>query len=110
MPKQTVVIINRFGMGSGDPDLGKEILGSFLRKAILIEGLRSILLYNEGVRLLSADCPLLPEFGALLDRGIDIYPCGTCMNKFGIQTSLVRSSCMDVIVSEMSMADKVITI
>ncbi|MEZ5967385.1 MAG: sulfurtransferase-like selenium metabolism protein YedF [Planctomycetota bacterium] len=107
---RTVVVLNQDHMGHGDPELGRKILGTFLRKAVALEGLDAIVLFNSGVKLLAKDSPLLAEFTLLSERGIDVVPCGTCVQHFDIEVAAGKVSDMDTIVREMSAAQKVITL
>ena len=50
---KTAIVINHDGMGHGDPELGKKILGTFLTKAPgAFRELEAIVFYNSGVRCL----------------------------------------------------------
>ena len=45
---------------------------------------RSILLMNDGVRMVVKDSPVLEELKLLSGQGIDILACGTCLDRFGL--------------------------
>lgn len=107
---ETVVIMSRSQMGDGDPNLGRKILGTFLRKAIALPNFSAILFYNDGVRLVAPDSPVLTELTLLEERGVDIVPCGTCLQHYGIEPAVGSVSDMDTIVREMGRAAKVITL
>ncbi|MCC7012762.1 MAG: sulfurtransferase-like selenium metabolism protein YedF [Planctomycetes bacterium] len=107
---RTVVLCTQDQMGHGDRELGRKILGTFLRKAIALDGLDAIVFYNFGVKLLAADSPVLTELTLLAERGIDLVPCGTCVEKLGIQLALGKVSDMDTILRELARAEKVITL
>ncbi|MDP6929663.1 MAG: sulfurtransferase-like selenium metabolism protein YedF, partial [Planctomycetota bacterium] len=82
---KTVLIINKDQMGHGDRDLGRKVLGTFLRKAISMDELTAIALFNSGVKLASQDSPVLTELTLLHENGVDVLPCGTCVEHFGIE-------------------------
>ncbi|MBI5435288.1 MAG: sulfurtransferase-like selenium metabolism protein YedF [Planctomycetes bacterium] len=107
---RTVVVLNQDQMGHGDRDLGRKILATFLRKAIALEGLDAIVLYNSGVKLLAPDSPVLAELTLLAERGIDLVPCGTCVQHFGLTLATAKTSDMDTILRELAVAEKVITL
>lgn len=107
---RTVVVLNQDQMGHGDRELGRRILATFLRKAPALEGLDALVFYNAGVKLLAADSPLLPELTLLAERGVDLLPCGTCLQHFGLQPALGHASDMDSILRELAAAQKVITL
>ena len=45
---------------------------------------KSILLMNDGVRMVVKDSPVLEELKLLSGQGIDILACGTCLDRFGL--------------------------
>jgi hypothetical protein len=106
----TILVLARAQMGDGDRSLGQKILGTFLRKAPALEGLRAILFYNDGVRLVADGSPVLAELQLLEERGVDLIPCGTCLEFHGLQPRVGKVGSMDQIVQEMGRAAKVIAI
>ena len=108
----TVVIVNKDQMGNGDRDLGIKILASCLRKMADVDQIDAIVFYNGGVKLLTADSPIAMEIGLLKERGIDILPCGTCVNHFDLAQHVTVGplSNMDEILAALTTADKVITL
>jgi len=107
---QTVVILNQDQMGHGDRALGQKILGTFLKKSIALPGFDAIVMFNTGVKLVAADSPVLTELKLLEERGIDLVPCGTCLQHFGITPAVGKIGDMDAIVRELGRAAKVITL
>jgi|TARA_B110000211_G_C13606831_1_gene347183 hypothetical protein len=107
---KTIILINQDQMGHGDRPLGQKILATFLRKSIVIEDLDAILFYNTGTRLLDRSSAILGELSALEERGVELLPCGTCVDALGVDLAVGRLSDMDTIVREMDRADKVITL
>ena len=107
---RTVVVLRQDGMGQGDAELGRRILGTFLRKARTLKGLEAIVFYNSGVRLLAADCPLIPEFAQLEEHGVDLLACGTCLEHFALEPRVGDVSNMDEILRELDAAERVITL
>lgn len=107
---RTVVVLNQDQMGHGDRELGRKILGTFLRKSIALAGLDAIVMFNSGVKLVAPESPVLAEMTLLAERGVDLVPCGTCVQHFGTQVAVGRIGDMDTIVRELSAAEKVITL
>lgn len=107
-----VIVINKDQMGSGDKELGMKILGTCLRKLVNFPELEAIVLYNGGVKLCTASSPVATELTQLHERGIDILPCGTCVDFFGLKDQVLfgRVSNMDEILATVGKADKVITL
>ena len=106
----TVLVLARAQMGDGDSGLGQKILGTFLRKSIVLDGLRYIVLFNDGVKLVATGSPVLAELRLLEENGVEIVPCGTCLEFHGITPAVGKTGNMDQIVSEMGKAQKVITL
>ena len=97
-------------MGHGDRELGQRVLTTFLQKAIALDGLEAVLFYNAGVQLTGPESPVLAELRELEHRGVDLVPCGTCVQAFGVDVQVGQVSDMDTIIREMSAAQKVITL
>ncbi len=106
----TVVVCNQDQMGHGDRALGQKILGTFLKKSIRLPEFTAIVFYNHGVRLVGPDSPVLAELQALEERGVDLVPCGTCLQALGITPKVGKVSDMDTILDEIGRAQKVVTL
>lgn len=109
---KTVVVINSDQMGHGDRKLGRKLLATCLRKLGNSKDVEAIVLYNSGVRLATKDSHVAVELGVLHEHGVDILPCGTCVDYYGINDELLfdRISNMDEILAMMHAARKVITL
>jgi hypothetical protein len=107
---QTVLVLDSDQMGSGDPDLGARILKTFLQKAVALQDLEAVLLFNAGVKLTAADSSVLQELAMLEERGVELVPCGTCLQHYGVDPAAGRVGSMDDIVAAMGKAAKVITL
>lgn len=107
---ETVLVLNQDQMGHGDRALGQKVLGTFLKKAIALHGLTAIVFYASGVKLVAADSPVLTELRLLEERGIDMIPCGTCINHYGVTPAVGKISDMDTVMAELARAEKVITL
>jgi intracellular sulfur oxidation DsrE/DsrF family protein len=107
---RTVLVLNNDQMGHGNVALGQKILRTFLRKSPALREITAIVLYNSGVKLACADSPVLAELSQLHDAGVELRPCTTCLEHFGLQVAVGQASNMDEIVQELSRAEKVITL
>lgn len=109
---RTVVALGHDGMGHGDEGLARQILATFLRKARALRGLTAILLFNKGVTLAAEGSNVLVELSQLHEHGVDIKPCGTCVDFYEVRDKLRvgEVSSMDELIAEMDRADKVITL
>lgn len=110
---KTSVILNDESMGKGDVELGKKLLGAFLRKLWVSEQLPDVIIcYNSGVKLVAKGSIVLDALDGLSSKGVDIISCGTCIDHYDLRNSVMagRISDMMEIVSIMIGSDKVITI
>jgi hypothetical protein len=107
---RTVIVLNQDQMGHGDAELGQKILGTFLRKLPAIHEVSAIALYNSGVKLLAPGSPVLAELSLLEEGGIDLLPCGTCVDSYDVELATGEISSMDEIIKELDQAEKVITL
>lgn len=85
----TVIVISSQFMGSGDPELGKILMKGFIYTLSEMDFLpKTILLYNEGVKLAIEGSESLNDLLVLETRGVEILSCGTCLNFYGITEKL----------------------
>lgn len=107
---KTIVVLNKAQMGHGAQELGERVLKTFLQKSIALKDLDAIVMFNEGVKLSAADSPVLGELTMLEEQGIDLVPCGTCVDFYEVEPAVGSIGSMDAIIQAMNHADKVITI
>ncbi|MFP4322477.1 MAG: DsrE family protein [Anaerolineales bacterium] len=111
---QTVIIINKAGMGDAPPDLQSKLITVFM--TLLIEGddplPSAICLYTEGVKLAAQDSPILAQLTELQTRGVHIIICGTCLDYYDLrdQIGVGVVGGMHDIMEALWRADKVITL
>ncbi len=107
---KTMLYINHDHMGHGDVELGQKLLRTFLKKSGALKGLDAVAFVNTGVKLVAWGSPILPELSQLIENGVDLLACGTCLDHFEIEATVGDRSDMDSILKEMDAADKVITL
>lgn len=110
--KKTIIISNEV-MGNGPDELGKTIMGSFLRKLCLEENKpETIVFYTAGVKLLADGSPVLDAIDALSKAGVDMIACGTCVNYYKLADKIQPEmiSDMPTIISLLMISDSVVTI
>lgn len=109
---KTVISLGHDGMGHGDAELGRRVLGTFLRKSPAIREVTAVVLFNSGVKLACKDSPVLVELKQLHDAGVDIRPCATCVDFYGVREQIAVGgvSSMDEIIAELNQAEKVIAL
>ena len=87
--ENTVVVIDSLHMGKGDVELGRILMKGFIYTLSEMEELpKTILFYNEGVKLAIEGAESLQELKSLEERGVEILSCGTCLNFYGITEKL----------------------
>jgi intracellular sulfur oxidation DsrE/DsrF family protein len=107
---KTVLVLNNDQMGQGDKTLGQKILATFLRKSPVMKDLAAIVLYNNGVKLVVAGSPVLSELTQLHEAGVELRPCGTCLDYYQLKSAVGHASNMDEIIRELDQAERVITL
>lgn len=79
-----VVQVTSTAMGAGDDELGELLMRSFLKTQRQLDSRPDLILfYNTGVHLCCEGSTLLDDLQALVDEGVEILACGTCLNFFG---------------------------
>ncbi|OGQ09342.1 MAG: hypothetical protein A2026_17825 [Deltaproteobacteria bacterium RBG_19FT_COMBO_46_12] len=87
--QKVVVYINSHLMGIGDEALGAILMRSFLKTLLDMEIKPSrLILINSGVRLSSEGSEVLETLRSLLEKGIEILSCGTCLDFYGLKEKL----------------------
>lgn len=109
---KTVIVINNNGMGHGNRELGLEILQTFFNKTAAFDQLEAVVFYNSGVKVVFEGSALLPVLSTLVERGVELVACGTCVNKFAHpeKVEVGRVGSMDDIVDALAKAEKVVTL
>jgi selenium metabolism protein YedF len=107
------IVINSELMGRGDDELGRQIMGSFLRKLSIEENKpKKIIFFNSGVKLLAKGSSVLDGIDLLKKAGIDMMACGTCVNYYKLADKIESGLISDMksIISTLMNSDDVITI
>ena len=112
---RTVLVLSNNQMGGGDREFGQRLLGTFLRKLANVPNhgnVETIVLYNAGAQLAVKDSFVVTELRLLEEKGVDILPCGTCVDYYELRDRLAfeHVSNMDEILAALTGADKVITL
>jgi hypothetical protein len=82
----TVLLINRNGMGQADLELQSKLISTYFR--LLDEnGIlpAAICFYAEGVRLVVTGSPVLDTLRSLEGKGVRLILCSTCLNFYNLQ-------------------------
>ncbi len=94
-----VVCIQNNLMGSGDPELGKILIESFLENLKLQERLPThVVLLNAGVKLAMKQSPVCSALSELEELGTRIMLCGTCIDHYGLQYDIAVGMISNMVV------------
>lgn len=87
--KKIAVLIGSETMGRGDDELGTVLMRSFLHTLKELDPLPWKLIFvNGGVRLTSEGSDYLSVLQELVELGIDVVSCGTCLDFFHLKDKL----------------------
>lgn len=87
--KDTVVVLASDTMGTGDDELGRVLMKSFVYALTELDRLPDkVLLYNSGVKLSVKGSDSLVDLQKLEKQGVEILNCGTCLNFFTLTDQL----------------------
>jgi selenium metabolism protein YedF len=109
---KTTIILHSETLGRGSDELGKMMMGSFLRKLWASDKKPdTIVFYNSAVHLMTEKSSVLDALSGLSKAGVDLVACQTCIGFYEIEKKLVigRISEMQEIISILMKSEKVIT-
>lgn len=109
----TVILINKDGMGVAEQALRHKLLGTYLH--LLRENNTlpaAICFYTDGVKMAVEGSPVLDQLRVLEEEGVYIILCGTCLKYFDLVEEVavgIQGGMTDIIEAQWR-ADKVITL
>ena len=112
-PAPTVVAISSNEMGRGDDELGQVLLRNYLRTLREVTpGPDTIIFFNSGVMLTVEGSPALDDLTALVDQGVQLLLCRSCVEYFDLEERVAvgEISNMYAISEAMLRAGKVINL
>ena len=110
---KTFIMVAGDRLGTGDDELGKKLMISFIKTIKEMEGdLWRLVFVNSGVKLTIDSSPVLAELQAYEQAGLTILVCGACLTHFGLieAKKVGQTTNMLDIVTAMQLAGKVINI
>ncbi len=111
--KQTLVMISADRLGSGDDTLGRGLMFSFIKTlGEMGENLWRLVFLNSGVKLTVKGAETVPLIRELVESGVSVLVCGTCLHHFGLieAKEVGETTNMLDIVTSLQVADNVINI
>lgn len=112
-PHKILVLVGTDRMGTGDDDLGRKLIASFLGTLREMgRDLWCLIFLNAGVKLTVAGSEVLGSIQDLAREGVMVLVCGTCLNHFQLleQKQVGETTNMLDIVTHMQLADRVISL
>lgn len=106
-----VVFITSDLFGSGDPELGRVLMRSFIKTLLEMKQLpEKAIFVNSGVKLVTEDSDLIEDIRALEEACVEVLACGTCLDFYDLEEKLQagRASNMYEIVSALTGASGII--
>ncbi len=111
-PQSTyIVYINSDKMGAGEEELGRLLMGSFLKTLVDAERHpEKVFFVNRGVFLTTEGSELIETLEALRQRGVHVLSCGTCLDYYGRKDRLKVGSATNMleIVTALASAEKIV--
>lgn len=108
-----LIIISNAGLGHGDTALSRKMIGTYLRTLAEMQMKPgAIAFYTAGVQLVTDESPCLAELRVLVDDGVRLLVCRTCLEFYGMVERLAVGEVgnMAQIVELQAGARKVITV
>ncbi len=107
-----VMFIGRNVVGAGADELGGNLMKMMLFTLAESDNVPEyLLLMNGGVQLACGEAPTVEHLQKLVDKGVKLLVCGTCLNYYGIAEDLKVGTVSNMydILSKMQDACKVVT-
>jgi selenium metabolism protein YedF len=108
-----VLVVSASQMGRGPKELGEILMRAFFHTLGEVDPRPdTVIFFNEGVRLTAEGSPLLEDLEKLVESGVEILVCGTCLGFFDLKDKIAvgEVSNMYSIAETLLRAGKVITL
>jgi intracellular sulfur oxidation DsrE/DsrF family protein len=109
----SVLLINRNGMGEADPELQTKLISTYFRLINEADTLPAVIcFYAEGVHLVVEGSPVLDSLHAMEEKGVRLIICNTCLNFYNLtdKVAVGITGGMTDIIEAQRRAAKVITL
>lgn len=109
----SVLLINRNGMGEADPELQIKLISTYFRLINEADTLPAVIcFYAEGVHLVVEGSPVLDSLHAMEEKGVRLILCNTCLNFYNLtdKVAVGITGGMTDIIEAQRRAAKVITL
>lgn len=112
-PKTYSVFVGRDIIGDGDRELGTNLMRMFFYTLLQSDDLpRSVCFMNAGAKLPACDEQVAGHLKGLVEKGVEVLVCGTCLNFYGVSDRLQVGTVSNMydILTRMQQAGKVISL
>jgi selenium metabolism protein YedF len=109
----TALVLLSDALGQGDLDLGRKLMLGFLRTTLDSRPRPGrLVLLNHGVHLATVDDVAVDALNLLVEAGVEVMACGTCLEHLGLTDRLRagRVTNMLEIVETLNQSAKVVSI
>ncbi|MBO0453944.1 MULTISPECIES: sulfurtransferase-like selenium metabolism protein YedF [Enterococcus] len=104
-----IVVVDTNVMGRGSDELGKNLLKGFIYSLTEQDVLpEKVIFYNGGVHSVVEGSDSLEDLQSLIEKGVEIYACGACLNFYELTASIGEVTNMYRIVEMMRQAPKIV--
>ncbi len=110
---KTLILLSKDELGEGDSILGRKLMLNFINTLPEMgQALWRVVCLNAGVKLTIEGAETLPGLQKLVEQGVSLLVCGTCLNHYGLleQKRVGETTNMLDIVTSLQHAEKIITI
>jgi selenium metabolism protein YedF len=111
MAKRFLILADR--IGRGEDELGRVLMKNFLYSLARADARPgAVMLMNEGVRLACEGSESVDDLKLLVERGVAVKACGTCLDYLGITERLAvgEIGTMTATVDALTSPDEIVTI
>ena len=107
----SVILVTNYGMGNSDEALQIKLFQKYLQLITESDLLpNSICFYTNGVKCVASNSSLLPALQAIEEKGVRLVVCNTCLEYFGLESSIGIVGGMTDIIEAQFAAEKVISL
>ncbi len=97
----TLVQIDKNGMGTGDQELGLILISNYLKLSLSNDQLPKIItFYNSGVKLTCEGSPVIETLREMEKAGVKMIICKTCLNFYKLENKVevgIQGTMQDII-------------
>ena len=80
-----VIVVTSDKMGEGDDNLGHLLMANFIKALKDLDRLpQKMVFYNNGVKLVTNDSPVIEHLRDLEKMGVELMLCATCVNHYSL--------------------------